>query len=120
MGKHLAQKEIKDRARKAEIEPLSTVDNINEKKLGDVKVPNFPVYLTTIIAGIILLIIPFFALEEWMTIAAYAVAFLLAALELIWALMDNLQDKKYFAVENIALLSGFIAFAIGNTVILTV
>lgn len=120
MSKHLIEKENKEKKFKLpKIQNIEQNQSFEEEEefTAEEQKPkktrkNKPIS-AVVISALLLGIIPFLPLEGWMIKAAYAVALLVAALELLWDFSDNIQAKNYFADENIVLITAFAAFALG-------
>lgn len=114
MAKHLLQKENKEKKKSLKLNfkrSISEEDFTEKQKAKHTAQGNG--ILTLVLAAVLIIAIPFLPLEGWMLKSAYAVGLLLAALELIWSVMDNIQAKHYLAADNILLLCALISFGIG-------
>jgi len=116
MGKHLVHSDKKEKKIKAADEFAGDDFFNDEEKAAPKKKKEhkeISSYSTIAVSALLLIGIPFLPLEGWMLMAAYAVALLVAALEIIWDVMDNISSKNYFAPENTALISSILLFVSG-------
>ena len=120
MAKHLVQKENNKKEKRFGM----LKEQINKKEINTEYEPDDNVtiapkafrlspVLSVIVSLLLIVIIPFLALDGWMLKAANAIALLIAALEFIWNALDNFQEKNYLANEHFALLAAVLAFATG-------
>ncbi len=114
MSKHLLKNE------KVNKKKLSVNDDIQEKipeeefeagkkkKSGSSYKSN--IFFSWGIPALLLAAAPFIPLDGWYKVAVYAVVFLFAALDFIWAFLESIEKKDYFAAANIVLISSILAF----------
>ena len=118
MGKHLVQNEKKKKGRPFEAdlldEDIAVEDELGAKPKKVRKAERSSGIASIVLSALLLAVIPLCPLESWMLKAAYAVALLIAALEIIWDVLDNINAKKYFANENTILLASVLAFSCGR------
>jgi len=115
MGKHLTPNEKKNKKIKYKPEYVedTLLDDEEIKPVQKKKHSEFSSIVYIIFSTLLLIVIPICPIEGWMIAAAYGIALLICALELIFDVLNKLSSKDYFAPENIVILASLFSFAGG-------